>query len=407
MSAYPTIRLGDVADVVAGDPAPQNPEAFASDGPLFVRMRDVGRDHLNPALSLSMDRLNPEWLRKNRLRLFPKDSVLIPKSGVSVNLNHRAMLATDAYVVSHLAVVIPDRSKVEPNYLFWWAVRYDPRKQVQVTSLPSLKLSALKSAEIPLPPLDEQRRIADILSRAERIERLRTRVVDLFHTFVPALFVKMFDNLSGNDTSISVLLDDLSVSLESGFSCGKSKLVESGILHLRPFNIGSNGELDLKNAYKIPPSFASESKSSVYSGDILFNNTNSRDLVGKAALVHENLEAGFSNHITRIRLDHTRCEPIFLTGYLQHLWQRGFFRDRCTQWVSQAAYGPRLLARMPIPIPPLAVQRRFADICKQVASTANNARSASKAASALTASLMDRLLDDGPAPGRSGAPGSA
>ena len=57
------------------------------------------------------------WLTKKRLRLFPKDSILIPKSGASVNLNHRAKLAIDAYVVSHLAVVTPDRSRIDPNYL--------------------------------------------------------------------------------------------------------------------------------------------------------------------------------------------------------------------------------------------------------------------------------------------------
>lgn len=273
--------------------------------------------------------------------------------------------------------------------------------------MPRTDMKVLMSMQIPLPPIDEQWRIADILNRVTRIERLRARATDHFHTFTLALFVKMFGNLSGNDTSGSVPLDDLSVSLESGFACGKSNLVENGMLHLRPFNIGLNGELDLKNTYKIPYSFASKSKLFVHSGDILFNNTNSRDLVGKVALVHETLEAGFSNHITRIRLDQTRCEPTFLTGYLRYLWQHGFFRDRCTQWVSQAAYGPRLLARMPIPLPPLAVQRRFTDICKQAASTANNARSASKAASALTASLMDRLLDGSPAPDRPGAPGPA
>ena len=106
MNAYPLFRLGEIADVVAGDPAPQEPEAFASDGPLFVRMQDVGRHHHNSALSTSTDRLNPLWLEDTRLRLFPKDSVLIPKSGASVNLNHRAKLATDAYVVSHLALCL-------------------------------------------------------------------------------------------------------------------------------------------------------------------------------------------------------------------------------------------------------------------------------------------------------------
>ena len=101
--------------------------------------------------------------------------ILIPKSGASVNLHHRAKLATDAYVVSHLAIVAPDRAKVDPDYLFWWSVRYDPRAQVQVTSLPSLKLATLKKAEISLPPMQEQQRIAGTLNRAARIETCTSR----------------------------------------------------------------------------------------------------------------------------------------------------------------------------------------------------------------------------------------
>ena len=161
--------LDEVATVTAGDPAPQNREAFGSTGPLFVRMQDVGRDHVNSALSVSKDRLAPGWLQRNRLRLFPAGSILIPKSGASVNLNHRAMLATDAHVVSHLAVITPDPSKVDPHYLFWWSVGYDPREQVQVTSLPSLKLATLKEATLPLPPLDEQRRFSRVAKRASHI----------------------------------------------------------------------------------------------------------------------------------------------------------------------------------------------------------------------------------------------
>ena len=185
MTRYPVLRLCEVADVVAGDPAPQDPEAFARDGPLFVRMQDVGRDRHNLALSTSTDRLSTKWLKRHRLRLFPKDSVLIPKSGASVNLNHRAKLATDAYVVSHLAVVTPNREVIDPDYLFWWSVRYDPRPQAQVTSLPSLRLATLKTAEVQIPPLDEQRRIAHILNRVARIERLRAqtaaRLAHLYH----------------------------------------------------------------------------------------------------------------------------------------------------------------------------------------------------------------------------------
>lgn len=193
MALHPVFRLGDIADVAAGDPAPQDAAAFAPDGPLFVRMQDVGRDHVNPALSVSADRLDPAWLRRNRLRLFPRDSILIPKSGASVNLNHRAKLATNAYVVSHLAVVVPDRTRIDPDYLFWWSVRYDPREQVQVTSLPSLKLSTLKEARIPIPSLDEQRRIAGVLNRVACVERLHLRAAEAASSLSASLMARLLE----------------------------------------------------------------------------------------------------------------------------------------------------------------------------------------------------------------------
>ena len=188
---WPLARLGDVATVAAGDPAPQEPEAFASDGPLFVRMQDVGRGRLDPALSTSADRLNPAWLSRHRLRLFPENSILIPKSGASINLNHRAMLATAAHVVSHLAVLIPNRARVEPDWLFWWSVHYDPRERAQVTSLPSLKLATLKEAPVPLPPLAEQRRFATVARQAQRM----TRAAETATATARALAASLMDRL--------------------------------------------------------------------------------------------------------------------------------------------------------------------------------------------------------------------
>ncbi len=396
VSARASFRLGTIADVVAGDPAPQNPEAFAPDGPLFVRMQDVGRDHLNPALSVSTDRLDRKWLSENRLRLFPKGSILIPKSGASVNLNHRAMLATDAYVVSHLAVVIPDRSKVEPDYLFWWSVRYDPRKQIQVTSLPSLKLATLKSAEVLLPSLDEQRWIANILSRSARIEHLRAQAVNCLRKLSPALFVKKFGDMRESTTNKFIELKGLSVSIESGFSCGKSRLIEKeSLIHIRPFNIGQNGEIDLMEVHRVPINVAPVSKMNLRTGDILFNNTNSPDLVGKTALIRKDMEAGFSNHVTRIRLNSSRCDSAFVACYIRLMWLNRYFRDRCTQWVNQASYGSRMLEKTPILLPPLDEQHRIAQHLDKAVYIENMSIQAAEIASEFTNSLMSRLISEG------------
>ena len=271
--------------------------------------------------------------------------------------------------------------------------------------MPRTDMKTMLSMPVPLPPLDEQRRIVNILNRAAKIERLRSQAEELLQEFTPALFHKMFgepaenpvlDQHAGGDDDgmkTTVPLGELATSIESGFACGKSNLVEQGLLHIRPFNIGKNGDLDLTLKYQIPSDVVPSSKAILCSGDILFNNTNSRDLVGKCAVVRKEIEAGFSNHVTRIRVDPDCCEPIFVAAYMQYLWSQGYFRDHCTQWVSQAAFGNRFLTRLKIPLPPLNEQQKFAKIVKSAQTTSELANTGSRTASELTASLMSRLLE--------------
>ena len=372
VKAHPVVRLGDVADVLAGDPAPQNPEAFAPDGPLFVRMQDVGRDHLNPALCHSADRLDVAWLGKNRLRLFPKDSVLIPKSGVSVNLNHRAKLATDAYVVSHLAVVISDRTKLDPDYLFWWSVRYDPRAQVQVTSLPSLKLATLKDAGIRLPPLDEQRRIAGILNRAARIERLRARADVCLDGFAPALFARMFGDPAENpmgwlEHSITELLQDgtryvRKIQRRDYKETGKVPIIDQGISYISGYSNEVDGQFD--GAFPA----------------IIFG-----DHTRRFKLIHSRFFLGADG--TKLLIPkRSGIDPVFLFAHL-----------KCLS-IDDAGYSRhfKFLKKKRLMVPPLRNQMKFRAIFDIAERLGTPTAAASRTASALTASLMDRLLDGNP-----------
>ena len=191
-----------------------------------------------------------------------------------------------------------------------------------------------------------------------------------------------------------VPLGQLATAIESGFACGKSRLVEHGLVHLRPFNIGRNGEVDMTQEYRVPPDAAPLSKASLCAGDILFNNTNSPDLVGKTAVVRENLDAGFSNHVTRIRLDPDRCDPSFVAAYMRRLWLQGHFRDHCTQWVSQAAYGKRLVADLHVPLPPLDEQRRIVDILNRAARIEALRRRAAERLREFVPALFVRMFGD-------------
>ncbi len=156
-----------------------------------------------------------------------------------------------------------------------------------------------------------------------------------------------------------VRLGEIVRDVQPGFAFGKKKTVGGDLLHIRPYNIGTDGELTLAQKVYIPSVGIEESLTQLEPGDVLFNNTNSVELVGKTALVREPLRAAWSNHVTRLRPDFSKCEPGWLAFSLRVLWLQGFFAQRCNKWIGQAGFNTDALKATEIPLPPLPEQRRI------------------------------------------------
>jgi type I restriction enzyme, S subunit len=153
-------------------------------------------------------------------------------------------------------------------------------------------------------------------------------------------------------------IESISASISSGFACSRSHQVENGHVHLRTHNISTLGTLNFDLLVRIDPKLVDAQKASIRAGDILFNNTNSQELVGKTALVDRDYEYGFSNHITRMRLKEG-IFPGFVAFYLTLLRNSGYFARLCTRWINQAAVNTDTLKEQTIPLPPLAEQKRI------------------------------------------------
>ena len=156
---YEMVKLGDVAEVSSGNSAPQDSALFEDGIYPFCRTSDVGKAHISNNFSEIQDKLNKDGIKG--LKLFKKGTILFPKSGASILLNHRVLLAVDSYVSSHLATIYADTTKALPEYLFALLCKVDARDLVPDTGYPSLKCSELANIEIPLPPLDVQQQIVD------------------------------------------------------------------------------------------------------------------------------------------------------------------------------------------------------------------------------------------------------
>ena len=176
--------LREFCNLGAGNPAPQGDQYFEEGTLPFVRTSDVGQAHRSISFASSVDKLTPEAVAELRLRLFPKGTILFPKSGASTFLNHRVMLAQPAYVSSHLACITPRHDLAVPEYVYYMLCGVDARDLVPDQAYPSLRLGVLGDLEIPLPPLDVQRKIVDEVEGYQRVVDGARAVLDNYRPHI-------------------------------------------------------------------------------------------------------------------------------------------------------------------------------------------------------------------------------
>ncbi|UUX93379.1 restriction endonuclease subunit S [Methanoplanus endosymbiosus] len=148
---------------------------------------------------------------------------------------------------------------------------------------------------------------------------------------------------------------------QTGFACGKRD--PEGIIQLRMNNVNTKGSFNWNKIIRVPKDY--NNKIGFYllrEGDILFNNTNSIDLVGKSARFdYFEQPIVFSNHFTRLRVIEDTPNSSFITIWLNNLWSANVFKNLCNKWVNQSAINRDKLKNLTFPLPPLAEQHRIVE----------------------------------------------
>jgi type I restriction enzyme S subunit len=151
-------------------------------------------------------------------------------------------------------------------------------------------------------------------------------------------------------------------------------------------NVSSEGRID-RTTMKYVDADAGRSSIRLQSGDVLFNNTNSPELVGKTALFNDDDFPAFSNHMTRLRVNHDLLVPAYLAARLHQAWREGWFANHCNNHVSQASIGRDVLKTFEIELPPLDIQQGIAGL----ASSSDDRRFSASNHLALTSQAIDRF----------------
>ena len=176
--------------------------------------------------------------------------------------------------------------------------------------------SFMENVLIPLPPLDEQRRIVGILNRAAKIERLRAQAQELMREFIPALFVRMFGDPIENPMGWEVRpLGECCILAQYG-TRKKANDRSEGLPVLRVGNVTYRGDLDCTDLKWVALPESDIEKYALRAGDILFNRTNSTELVGKTGIWDGRFSAVAASYFIRLRLAETRVCTTYVWAFM-------------------------------------------------------------------------------------------
>jgi type I restriction enzyme S subunit len=107
-------------------------------------------------------------------------------------------------------------------------------------------------------------------------------------------------------------------------------------------------------------------------GDLLFNRTNSPELVGKTAVFHERAKMTFASYLIRVRFDPEVADPNFVNYWLNSAWGRAWAWRVKTDGVSQSNINGTKLGAMPLPLPPIEEQHQIVKVASAVLAVADS-----------------------------------
>lgn len=287
-----------------------------------------------------------------------------------------------------------------PRYAMWALKHPDFKNRLlkfvnKAVNQASISTTNLKTVEIPLPPLEEQRRIAGILDQAAALCRLRSRALDKLNTLGQAIFHEMFGDLRANPFEwprIRTLGEVADVA--SGITKGRKAKADAmrEIPYLAVSNV-QEGYLKMDVVKMIEATEAEIKRFLLKKGDLLLTEGGDPDKLGRGTLWNNELpECIHQNHVFRVRATCEDIRPIFLSWQLGSAAGKAYFLKLAKQTTGIASINKTQLKNFPVLEPPIEIQKDFEARLATLATQAAHLGNAAYRSQSLFASLQHRAF---------------
>ncbi len=343
--------------------------SFVEQGIGFLRVQNINDGEvIFEENVLHIDEKTHQTLKRSQIK---SGDVLVSIAG---SIGRAAVVPDNAPELNcnQAVAIVRVKEQLFQPYLRYWLESYEAQTQIRgvtVTgTIANLSLSQLGNLQIPLPPIETQKRIAAILDQAEALRSLRRQSIGQLDALARSIFLEMFGDPVTNPKGWDIRkLADFVDEFRYG-SSNKSQATGKPILRI-PNVVG--GTLNLTELKTVPVDDAEFERIKMQDGDILFVRTNGNpDFVGRCAVFDRRLvvntgfsedEFVFASYLIRARISSKLIDTTFLREFLLGSSGRLQLRASCKTSAGQFNINIPSLSAISFPLPPLALQQEFAD----------------------------------------------
>lgn len=263
-----------------------------------------------------------------------------------------------SWINGNAMVIHPTSNDILFHYLKYHLEVLDLSNVITGAAQPQITRQSLSPIIISIPPLPIQEQIVSELDKVSEIIEKKKQQVKKLDNLAQSIFYDMFGDPVENEKGWEVKkLGEECSELRYGTS---RPAVENGKYgYLRMGNLTISGHLDLSDLKYIDIPENEIEKCLVRKGDVMFNRTNSLELIGKTCLFDLDEPMVIAGYIIRVRLK-TTLHPRYVVSLFNTQTMKNVLRKMAKGAVNQANINSKELSSINIPIPPLSLQQSFA-----------------------------------------------
>ncbi|WP_434303727.1 restriction endonuclease subunit S [Clostridium botulinum] len=360
------VRLGDICNIKSSKRIYQS--EYTDKGVPFYRGKEISElcrgENPKVELHISRDRYNE---LESKFGSPKKGDLLITSVGTIGNTwisDGREFYYKDGNITQ-----IVDNDRINTKY-FSYLFKSDILKRQYMkgstgTAQVALTIEKLNNLVIPIGDLEIQQKIVNVLDKAQSLIDKRKDQIEALDELVKSRFIEIFGDPVLNPKGWEKgQIADIIIKTQYGTS-NKADEQSGKFKILRMNNITYHGKWDFSSMKYIDLDEKEQKKYLVYKGEVLFNRTNSKELVGKTAVYKEDEPMAYAGYLVKA-IPNERATGEFIAAYMNTKYVKSKLFNMAKNIVGMANINAEEFKKIDVYIPPIKLQNEYINFVNQV-----------------------------------------